>query len=333
MFGYRHDETLPLYSRHMEETLNTEKSKFQHVARGAELLMGLVFLVAGAVKVWEPALFYWEAVPYTYVLELGDDLAPVAGRIALLLGPFEMCIGLALMLHWLPKVTLPIATALMAFFFALVVAAWDRGYGGNCGCFGAILERGAGEAVVEDSLMLLLLILATIGTWRIKGKFSGKWVLGIMLLSLAISGIRYWPDRNRLEDSDLQVGVQLWLSARDGSVNLGEGDFLIAVFNPECSHCQRAVPQLNRLFHQTDIPSVVGLTHYPLDSEAIKQFTKEFKPEFQLASISGKDFTRLAWGHEYPRFAYIRDGVILAVWEAQALPGVDQLAELKSQKF
>ena len=87
----------------MEETLNTEKSKFQHVARGAELLMGLVFLVAGAVKVWEPALFYWEAVPYTYVLELGDDLAPVAGRIALLLGPFEMCIGLALMLHWLPK--------------------------------------------------------------------------------------------------------------------------------------------------------------------------------------------------------------------------------------
>ena len=43
------------------------------VARSGQIIIGLIYLVAGAIKVWEPVLFYWESIPYTQILGIGRD--------------------------------------------------------------------------------------------------------------------------------------------------------------------------------------------------------------------------------------------------------------------
>ena len=43
------------------------------VARIGQVIIGLVYLAAGAIKVWEPVLFYWESIPYTQILGIGGD--------------------------------------------------------------------------------------------------------------------------------------------------------------------------------------------------------------------------------------------------------------------
>ena len=48
-------------------------------ARIFQILIGLVYLISGAIKTWEPILFYWEAIPYTQLLGFGREyFQPVA---------------------------------------------------------------------------------------------------------------------------------------------------------------------------------------------------------------------------------------------------------------
>ena len=84
------------------------------------------------------------------------------GTGGLLVGPLECALGLALILNWRPRITMPAATLLMAAFTALTGYAWLSNANLDCGCFGALAERTPGEAAVEDSVMLLLLLVA----WR-----------------------------------------------------------------------------------------------------------------------------------------------------------------------
>ena len=119
------------------------------VARSGQIVIGLIYLVAGAIKVWEPVLFYWEAIPYTQILGIGRDnweQATAVAKVATLLGPIEFALGVALLLNWRPQISLPVATVLMAFFTGLMVKAWQMGASIDCGCFGALVERSPGEA-------------------------------------------------------------------------------------------------------------------------------------------------------------------------------------------
>ena len=42
-------------------------------ARIGQIAMGVVYLVAGAIKIWEPVLFYWELIPYMQIIGVGSD--------------------------------------------------------------------------------------------------------------------------------------------------------------------------------------------------------------------------------------------------------------------
>ena len=152
------------------------------VARSGQIIIGLVYLVAGAVKVWEPVLFYWESIPYTQILGIGRDnweQATIVAKIATLLGPIEFALGVALLLNWRPQISLPVATILMAFFTGLMAKAWQMGASIDCGCFGALVERSPGEAAVEDAVMLVILTFAWWGmrreAKREKGEVAANW--------------------------------------------------------------------------------------------------------------------------------------------------------------
>jgi hypothetical protein len=288
--------------------------------------MGLVFLLSGGVKIWEPVLFFWEAVPHVGLIGLGVYTRELA-QAAMSLGAVEWGLGLALICNWRPKVILPVVTALMAFFVVLVSLALYRGGGANCGCFGALIERTPGEALAEDIVMLGLLIFS----WRVLLRHQvaewshGRWVVIVgTVLALALTGVRLLPDLDRLRDSDLRAGVRLsGINLKE--VDLSQGLHLLELFSPKCAHCMREVPKLNEWSRTEGLPPLVGLCSFAQDSSELKDFRERLQPLYPTATISSTDFLRLTAGHGYPRLALVRDGEIVRVWEHNAMPTSDEI--------
>ena len=271
--------------------------------------MGIVFLVAGLPKVLDPAYFYWEIVPFTFLFGLDETTSVLVARVGLVLGPVESIIGLALLLNWRPTVTFPLATGFMAAFTALVTSAWMQGYDASCGCFGSLVERSAGEAVIEDVVMLGLLLLAWVGS-RGTGPLTrraGPIVAIAGAVLLVFGSVQLSEAYERISDSDLRVGVSLaGLQVQGELPDILVGERPIVVMTPTCERCRRSVSRVNRLIEEVDGLDVVALTHFDQESTALTEMIATLKPEFPILTVTKKDFIRLAWGHGVPRMAMVR---------------------------
>ncbi len=297
----------------------------------SQRIMGMVFLVAGLTKIWEPVLFFWEAALQARVFVDQGAWESVAS-LALLLGPLECVVGLALLVNWKPRLVLPVSVAMMVFFIFLTAQAWKRGAGESCGCFGTLVDRSPGEAMVENALMLGLLVFSWRGLWGrpVAPRAWCRWVVVVGgLASLTVLGFRYVPERDRIAKSDLQVGITLGdLSLLDADIDLTRGAYLVELFSPKCRYCQRAVPKLNAWSADPDVPKLIAVSQFSKDNPLISQFKRQFQPRFTIAALSLADFARLTQGHGFPRLAYIVDGVIERVWEHGAFPSLEELKQL-----
>ena len=310
------------------------------VARIFQILVGIVYFIAGAIKVWHPVLFYWEAVPFTQLLGFDRETFQVVAQAAMLLAPIEVGIGAALIFGWYCRYALPIATILMAFFTGLMVYAWHVGASVDCGCFGALVERGPGEAAVEDSILLIMLIFSTWILcfreripWTFKLHTQRQLQFGVIAVAVFICLFRFLPDRERLEVGDLKSGVRLiGLNLVGVEADLQKGRYVIELFSPICGHCIDAVPKLNTLAQDPELPRVIALTNFKQDSDQLTEFRDQYSPAFEIATISLTDFYRLTYAHGYPRLAYINEGVVQSVWERDFMPDVNRLRNITQIK-
>jgi uncharacterized membrane protein YphA (DoxX/SURF4 family) len=122
------------------------------------VVLGAVFLVAGALKVPDPAAAVRAVRAYQLLPE------PVVAPVAFGLPVLEIAVGLALVLGVFVR-TAAIASAVLLFVFLVGVgSAWARGLQIDCGCFGNGGEVAAGDTAypteVLRDLALLLLALA-----------------------------------------------------------------------------------------------------------------------------------------------------------------------------
>ncbi len=318
-------------------------------ARVGQMIIGVVYLVAGAIKTWEPVLFYWEAIPYAQLLGVVEwETASAVAKAAIVLGPIEFLLGWALLLNWQPRLCLPVATVLMAAFTALTAKAWHMGASIDCGCFGALVERGPREATIEDSVMLAVLLFAWWGMrrsanaapvvdrpnwWGTGGApvwpQTSRMVLGALVVGLAVGGVRFFPELERISQSDLKSGVRLsGLALKGVDVNLMQGEYLIELFSPTCIHCKNAVPKMNVIAQDPQLPRLIALTSFAQDAPQMIDFKKQLQPRFDIATISLTDFRRLTFGHGFPRLAYIADGVVQQVWESNYMPTQARLRKI-----
>jgi putative oxidoreductase len=101
------------------------------LTNGLRLLAGGVFLVAGVLKVIDPARFaadidHFRLLPYFAVAPL-----------ALYLPWLEIICGLAVLVGAWRRSALVLLFALTVVFIAAITSAWMRGLDIRCGCFGA----------------------------------------------------------------------------------------------------------------------------------------------------------------------------------------------------
>ncbi|WP_235928062.1 MauE/DoxX family redox-associated membrane protein [Goekera deserti] len=131
-------------------------------ATAARLLLGVVFLVAGALKVPDPAAA--ERAVRAYQL-LPEALVPLA---AFGLPVLEVAVGLALLVGVAVRAAALGAAVLLVVYLAAIVSAWARGLQIDCGCFSSGGTVAQGQTaypwdVARD--LALLAVAAALARW------------------------------------------------------------------------------------------------------------------------------------------------------------------------
>jgi uncharacterized membrane protein YphA (DoxX/SURF4 family) len=134
---------------------------------GARLLLGGVWIVAGALKLPDPAASVRAVRAYQL---LPEAVVPAVGYG---LPVFEVVLGLLLVLGVAVRLGAVLSAVLLVMFLVGVSSAWARGLTIDCGCFGgggtvAADETRYGTEVLRDGgLLLVALALARWPTSRL----------------------------------------------------------------------------------------------------------------------------------------------------------------------
>jgi putative oxidoreductase len=137
--------------------LNSQLSTIpQFVWRIVDLIVGGIFIYAGAIKVLDPVQFATDIDNYKILPW------PISVGLAFYLPWLEIFSGLALILRRLYLGGLSILTALVAVFLAATIAAKIRGLDITCGCFGHASQNWNFPAHLAVDLAILgaLLVLS-----------------------------------------------------------------------------------------------------------------------------------------------------------------------------
>ncbi len=156
------------------------------VATAVRLVLGGVLVVAGALKMPDPAAAARAVRAYRLLPE--GLVEPVAFGLPVL----EIAVGLALLLGVVVRTAALAAAVLLVVFLAGVVSAWARGLQIDCGCFGGGGEVAAGDTaygaeVLRDSALLVGALLLA------------RWPASRLALGTALAGPTTGP-ADRSED-------------------------------------------------------------------------------------------------------------------------------------
>src|SRR3954447_8103568 len=139
----------------------------QWLATAARLVLGGVFVVAGALKVRDPAAAVRAVRAYQLVPE------PLVPPVAFGLPVIEIAVGLALLLGVFVRTAAIAVAVLLAVFLVGVGSAWARGLRIDCGCFSAGGQVAAEqtayplEVLRDGALLVVALLLARRPTSRL----------------------------------------------------------------------------------------------------------------------------------------------------------------------
>jgi uncharacterized membrane protein YphA (DoxX/SURF4 family) len=130
------------------------------VVRGAQLLVGIVFLAAALAKVGDLRGFSEQVHNYR--------LAPVWSEnlLSMTLPWIELLAGLSLVLGVRPRAGAAVSLGLMVLFTVAVAQAWVRGLDFECGCFGTADASRIGARKLAENLALGL--LAAVAAARVR---------------------------------------------------------------------------------------------------------------------------------------------------------------------
>jgi uncharacterized membrane protein YphA (DoxX/SURF4 family) len=133
------------------------------LATAGRLLLGGVFLLAGLLKMPDPAAAVRAVRAYRLLPEA--LVAPVAFGLPVL----EIAVGLALLLGVFVRTAAIAAAVLLVVFVAAVGSAWARGLQIDCGCFGNGGAVAAGETAAYPTEVLrdtsLLVVALALARW------------------------------------------------------------------------------------------------------------------------------------------------------------------------
>lgn len=309
--------------------------------RAIEIVLGAVFIFSAVTKALDIYQFAVQVSYYGVVKE-----PSLVRLVAYLMVGLETALGACLLAGVrLRGVTLIGTTALLLAFSGLVLYAWQYRGLQECGCFGKYVQVGPKSTLAKNVVLIAFAIAAWVGVRR-KSKSAetsepestSKWqpgyllgTLGVLAVVLAVAmGKAPPPKTSTLTTSKSNAPFAKFVFTTDTGeeIDLGSGDYFVAMLSATCEHCQAAGVLLNDLMFMPDVPTTVGLLIAD-DPSAIDEFNAIVQPVFITHVIDALEWSYLI-DKEPPRFYVIRDGVPLRHLDALD-PTLDELYEFATE--
>ena len=130
-----------------------------HLRRYAASLVGIVFLISGILKLWDPVGTMLVVTEYFKFLGM-TGLIPAAKGVGIAVAVLECTVGIGLISGVLRKVSAIAAYSLMGIFTILTLLLWIFDAPMDCGCFGQAFHLTHAQSFLKNVILLVLCVFA-----------------------------------------------------------------------------------------------------------------------------------------------------------------------------
>lgn len=277
-------------------------------------LMGLLFFYSGYTK-----LYPIEPFEFTFV-DLGIGGWALAPFIARFMIGLEFFIGFMLFFNlYLRKFTLKLTAATLVFFslYLLFIIIKD-GNNGNCGCFGNAIAMTPLQAIIKNSIMLVIcFVIYKFHEGFAFGKLTASISVLFLLTSLSLPHILNYVDLdysqaylNKPEDKFPIALDTLYNNAKTNTPpkSLSQGKHILAFMSLSCPHCRIAAKKM-RIMKEKN-PSIDIYFILNGDDEKLAGFYEETKTQnIPYCKLGARPFIYLA-GTDLPAIYLVNNSVV-----------------------
>ncbi|MCX2720563.1 BT_3928 family protein [Lentiprolixibacter aurantiacus] len=159
----------------------------KYIVHFCRIAVGVLFIISGFIKLNDPVGFSFKLEEYFSqgVLDL-PVFMPYALAISIFVVIVEVILGVLLLIGYKKKITLWSLLGMIVFFTFLTFYSAYFNKVTDCGCFGDAIKLTPWESFTKDVVLLVLILVLMAGARHIKPLFSGKWNMGLTVLSLAL---------------------------------------------------------------------------------------------------------------------------------------------------
>ena len=283
------------------------EQKIDFVPRISRILLGVFLIVAAGAKGMDVVRFgrNIEIVFGIYGEAETTAWLSLCFYLAWLIIALELILGSMLITGYRVKLAARAALLLLMTFALVIIHEMIAAPESNCDCFGALIERSSGAALVEDCLFICLAVLS--GRSKVEVKQNTILIITIVtLVGLSWTLVNYLKP---LTVSAVREG-NVWRFSETGA------DQLVWMFEPDCIHCQDQVELLNHFNARNDLPQVVGFTS--ATEGRMMEFRYDFEPEFRIIRISERDYKRIFL--PAGSLLLVNGGKVIDIWRPLMIP-------------
>jgi hypothetical protein len=269
-----------------------------------QIILSATFIFSAYTKIIAPGLIEIILIDHGIA---GDRI--LAGYLTRILISFEFAIGILFLIPAAVKrISIPAALLFtVGFTLYLIYTGFILGDSSNCGCFGELLKMSPAESIIKNLIIILLLGVL----FKLAGnKKNNLYVPAAVLVASLGLVFGLAPIRN----VDEFMFREYTSFTNYGRVDLSEGEKLIALFDPDCEHCQETAVELNKqLSEGRNIPKLFIL-FMSESSSTPKKFFEKTDTEFPYKEIPISTFFDLI-GSSPPRIYWLSGGKIKETWD------------------
>ncbi len=283
------------------------------IGRLALLGLGAVFVIAGGLKALDPEGFVEQVAAF------GMVSPSVVQAVPYLLIPIEVALGVALLLDYRRRWTVPAAVVLLFGFLGLMLyAASTGGDVSACGCFGSFVERSPEETMAED---IVFIAVALLGLMAPKRAAEGGVFRGALVAVGAVAALAFVPLAPRLPLDNLVTALKPGVSLKELRLSVpdaafSKGRYLVALLALEEETSGEAADALSALAALPGAPQVAVI--HADEEETEDAFFWMHAPAYPMYQVVDEEMKRLY--RRLPRFFLLEGGVVKEVWESLPAP-------------
>ena len=226
----------------------------------------------------------------------------------------EVWLGIGLLFSFYTRHLLRISFALLIMFSAHLSYLIFIGETGNCGCFGEMIEMSPQESLAKN--VFLLLVNGFLLRYKYKGN-KKPWWLWALFPALFAAALFVWPTQTQPDE----LIAKFPAFEKTAEIDFSKGEYLLAVLNLSCEHCQEAAQELAEMQRNgIALPKLVALFFEEGDI-TVKQFNAKTNADFPYQMIDVNTFFDLI-GSAPPRVYWIQQGKVNQFWDDDIADGI-----------